>query len=568
MKRLTVLILALFLAGCAWGQIASTNIAEVFLQLGFDPSASSCATLVHISDIHISLADYAITSIPITTNLDPRLVTMANDIRPRPDAIIVSGDLGMMGGISPGFPAYWPWATQEVTVAKQELTKLTNCGAMYVVPGNHDSMYGREDGYLFTNAFVGFSRYTNFTLAGLPIFVLDSQNGGWIDAEQRAWLAGWRSRLDRTKPILVMSHIPMLSVAQGTIGRELGKDALWFVDKWQAPVWFGVGHNHCRSLDVYNYGSTCITQYMTPSVNRHISTSPWPWNGLTAGFAVWCITNGSVRAIISGVLTNSTYYVFDPDSHHPTPCRPYENLTNVLFHVEEGHFNRSNYAATAYAQSGMKDVGYYWLFPQQYICRLPVERYPNATRAFLLCGSTNDLRFYFGSDTIVWNEAPCEFFLDSVASVVIPDPLRSGPLWFRATMEVNSIGGFGLGTTNPISEFAAWAGTMVGDSDLTPESRLSWGGWSWQSFLFGVDSDRADGLKELNGLPWLGGWPSRKDGTLRFPARASLSYRVEQSASVTGPWSPAVVTWGSVTNGWREGIITNTGSLVFRITAR
>ena len=176
--------------------------------------------------------------------------------------------------------------------------------------------------------------------------------------------------------------------------------------------------------------------------------------------------------------------------------------------------------------------------------------------------------FYFGPNTNEWTEATCEFFTNGVASAVIPLDRRSDPLWLRVhTDTMNSAGGFGLGTTNAISDYAAWAGKVMGDATVDASSQLSWGGTAWQAFIFGVNPLRMDGMKEIAGFPWVGGWPFRAGGTMRFGALSSLDYAVEQAGTAAGPWTAARVSWGPITNGWREATVTGDSSLVWRISA-
>lgn len=562
MKKLAGILFAL---GIAWvsasGQV-STNIADIYSCFGFDPNGENCATIVQVSDIHMS-------QIPplLVWAMDDRLVNMVNSISPQPTVLMVTGDLGMGGSPSPGFAPIWPAATNEIARARSELERITNCGSMYVVPGNHDTMYGREDGYLFTNVYVGFCHFTNFTVAGLPVIMLDSQNGGWIDSEQHEWLVGMRRGLDENKEVLLAMHFPPLVATPGAIGRELGDEVLWFARGWQADVWVANGHNHCRAYNYFPFGTTTIKQYMVPSANQLIdSASNYCWC-MSSGFAVWCVSNGTVKGIVSAAVTNASYFVLAPAVASDT-CRPYQNQTDVLFHVEEGHFQRSDYSVTV-TNKNSRDVTYFWNYVDNYVCRLPFDRYPQATRVFSLQQLTNNCTFYLGPDTNTWYEVPCEYCSNSVASLAIPPALRASPLWLRVHGVPGAmIGGFGLGTTNPLSSFASWAGKAVGDANLSPDTLLPWGGTAWQAFLFGADPLRRDPLRESGGFPWMGGWPSRQGDTVRFGARTSLVYTVEQAATIGGPWSSAAVIWGLATNGWREGTITKAGSLVYRISAR
>src|ERR1700744_5365800 len=80
-------ILFLFLSSVsARGQ--STNIADLYRQIGFNPSATNCGVLVQATDIHMAADSSLLAQGMIVTNLDPRLVSMINGISPRPTAMI------------------------------------------------------------------------------------------------------------------------------------------------------------------------------------------------------------------------------------------------------------------------------------------------------------------------------------------------------------------------------------------------------------------------------------------------------------------------------------------------
>jgi hypothetical protein len=321
--------------------------------------------------------------------------------------------------------------------------------------------------------------------------MLDSQNGGWLDAEQFNWLAGWKRQLDKSKPVMVMLHIPLFVGGQPTVGRESEEGVLWFLEGWRAPTWIGAGHNHCRFQQEYDFGTTHITQYAVPSANQYISKSSDWWDCLSSGFAVWCITNGTVKGIISWAATNGSYFVLGSDPSEPVKVKdlePYDSTSNVLFHVEEGHFDRGKYSVTVTnGANGAKDVTYYWIFAEDYTCQLPIDKYPNANRAFCLRldPGVEDPIFYLGPDTNTWTEVPLEFSANGLYSVVIPDNLKSNTLWFKTT-GFGNYAGFGLGTSNQMTDFERWAGRYLGDAKASGSTMTPTGVPAWMAYNFAI----------------------------------------------------------------------------------
>lgn len=433
---------------------SSTNVTHCYEFLNFQPSAENCAVMVQICDIQICFTNTG----PLTANLDERLVRMLNSITPQPQVLAFAGDLCNSLNRSPGFQPVLPAGSNELVAAKNELNRLTNYGAFYAVPGNHDCVTGDYTGTYWTNI-MQISRYTNFTLAGMPVIMLDSQFQGYIDPEQAEWLFGLRRKTDRTKPILLMQHLPAVQ-AGSSFGRESQNTILRFLDGWKAPVWIGVGHTHGRGGASMPYQSTMIRQVYTASVNARLSPDPNPLGGTGASFSIWCITNGNVRAIISGSLTNETYYVLAEDMNYAEVQVPVTDLTNVLFFAFEGHFKREDFCVTADGPM-CRDCNHWWIYTQRYQCKLPGDRFPEATRGlFALSWSTNGINCYLGANGTNWTACPWEFYKSGIGAVAIPPSLRGAPIYMKVEGQTNQPGdwitefyaaGFGMATTNIVS---------------------------------------------------------------------------------------------------------------------
>jgi predicted MPP superfamily phosphohydrolase len=425
MRKLIYLIYFLASAVAANAQVWSTNISDVYAHLKFNPSATNCGTLVQISDIHISL-DPVQLYLGIVTNLDERLVRMIDQMNPQPSAMIVTGDLSVSGAIAFGNGPSMPNASNELVYAKLALSRYTNF-PLYIVPGNHDNpAIEVTNSALFNSVFTNWPRYTNFSVAGMPVVALAGHGGGWLDPEEVAWLGKKQQEFDHSKPVIVAVHQPVMS-ALGGDARETKRQITWFLRPWTAPTYTMTGHAHMRAADEYSLGSTTVTEYVCPSGQNGLWPTINPMAPGACGFNVWCITNGQLAGVIVGVLTNQTYYFWDVTKHGVPVANLYEGTTNILFRAEEGHFDRAAYEMK---YKGGWDVTYWRSYAQIYTCRLPISRFTNATHAFFICDQTNATTFYLGHSTNSWGPIPILGYQNGIVSAFIPPALRSDPLYF------------------------------------------------------------------------------------------------------------------------------------------
>ena len=539
----------------------STNLADVYAQVGFDPAATNCGVIVQLSDIHMSLA--AGGGDAVLTNLDARVVSMVNAITPRPDAIAVTGDVASnVGPGSPGAGPDYPNGTNELTMAKAELAKLTNCGAMYVCPGNHDSVYGDYTGSAFETIF-GLSRFTNFAVANLPVVMLDSGNNGVIDQEQIDWLA--TLNYDRTKPVLAMLHIPIHG--GDMYGRESSRELLWWLGKFKLS-YVACGHDHGNyAIEFPNRGGHVVEHFCPSTDALGHSMAADPTLDQTAGFLIYCVTNGYVQAVIRAAITNANYYTRVTNETWTSSQQPLKNLTNILFTAEEGHFNRSTYQASS---SGGQDCGYWYIYATNYQALLPLDTFTTATRLLVEFNreTTNTVNAYLSTNGTSWTNYAWEFYRDGVGSVVIPVGLRGAPLWFKIAGNGNMfVGGFALGTTATMTAYEQWAGLETGDyraskwstSDVSPAFR----------YALGLHPTRLETTRMLPQAVHGGGWPLRSTNNLTvatLPIRSGVTWSLQSSPSVDGPWTNASGYSSSLTNGYRMVTVTNLGTNFVRLS--
>lgn len=422
----------------------STNINDCYQYLGFNPCGDHCGVIVQISDPHICFTAAG----PLTTNFDSRMIQMINAIKPQPTVLALSGDLTSSIAVGPSAPLTVPGGSNELVQGRSEWRRLTNYAACYAIPGNHDSIFRDYTGRLWTNV-MGVSRYTNFYVGGLPVLMLDTQNQGVIDPEEANWLAQWKGRLDQTKPVMVIQHLPLLGNATAFL-REEQNTTLSFLAQWQAPIWVAVGHTHGRAWNSFANGAAPLNQVYANSCNPLISS-------IEAGFNVFCVTNGGISGVITATLTNQTYSVMGVDAQFAEVPWLMTGTTNALFLVWEGHFKRSDYAVSVSGWN-LGDCDYWWIYATNYTCRLPANQYPNATTVLLGFdhGRVDNLICSLSADGTNWTNVPWGLAtLSGIMSVVIPTNLRGAPLWMNVRGQpfyewhyTCNVGGFGLATTN------------------------------------------------------------------------------------------------------------------------
>jgi 3',5'-cyclic-AMP phosphodiesterase len=121
-------------------------------------------------------------------------------LRPRPDAVLVSGDLADHA------------ADAEYERARELLVPLE--APLYVLPGNHDDRSALRRHFGISGAGDEPVRYS-VDLGPLRLVVLDTtrpgEDPGALDAEQLAWLDAQLAAAPETPALLAMHHPPLLT---------------------------------------------------------------------------------------------------------------------------------------------------------------------------------------------------------------------------------------------------------------------------------------------------------------------------------------------------------------------
>lgn len=463
LKSLTGLGAGLLLFVFAPHPAAGTNLTAAFASLGFDPSAPNCATIVQISDIHMSLKAH----LPrVYTNVDPRLVEMVNGMNPAPEVIVFTGDFSVMGSACFGSPPDTNACLAELWLAKQELRKFTNAPHV-LMPGNHDT-YGTEGEVprLYHTIFSNTPAYGTFEVKGLRAFYLYGHSSANLGPTQEAWLRTAVGELDVNQQVAVFVHQPPLEGV--VIERGIKAPLLESFTNWLAPVWTFSGHNHVRHVAAFRLAQTNIYQFVVPSANPHVSTSPDPLNPFTAGFQVICVRDAQIVGVVFGALTNATYYPVVLPAHVNRARYIFEDVPCPLLLQEEGGYERAAYAEWCKSiMSSTKgyDTGNWWAYVHHWRIRLPLGDYGGTATHALVAHTAACAQFLMGTNTNNLMPASVSAFTNQTAWIEIPPVWRNQQtLWLELTNSVPDcqmhIGGWGLATTEP--------------ADWPPRPRLAW----------------------------------------------------------------------------------------------
>ncbi len=165
--------------------------------------------LAQISDTHICAEGTRLYG-RIDTNAGlRRAVETINRLRPRPDAVLASGDLTEAG------------ETAQYAALRAMLDRLE--APLYVMPGNHDSR-DRLRAAFADHAYLpkdGFLHYA-VELGPLRLIALDTvvpgEDGGTLCAERLGWLEE-RLEADRERPVIIAMHHPPVPIGVDWLDR-------------------------------------------------------------------------------------------------------------------------------------------------------------------------------------------------------------------------------------------------------------------------------------------------------------------------------------------------------------
>jgi len=156
-------------------------------------------SFVQLSDTHVGFNG---PPDPLGTKAFERAVEMVNQLTPKPELILVTGDLTHDS------------EDKDVHSARmkqfKEIASRMNVGTVKCVPGEHDA--GLDGGILFREHY-GATSYS-FDHRGVHFIALDnvSRAKPEVGPEQREWLKKDLARFPKTAPIVVFTHRPLFDL--------------------------------------------------------------------------------------------------------------------------------------------------------------------------------------------------------------------------------------------------------------------------------------------------------------------------------------------------------------------
>lgn len=214
--------------------------------------------LAHLSDLHIRARGEKLYDFIDTNALCARHVAYLNNLRERPDAVVITGDITNCG------------SAEEYIMARRILSLLDY--PVYLIPGNHDNNAHMVDG------FTGFARYLgedpqaiHYVIDDFPVrcvFIDSSVDGelhGHIREETLDWLTTTLEAQPAQQTILFMHHhpLPMGCVHMDLIRCLNGEKLLRLLKNFPQVSRIYCGHTHrtifhqVDSLIICTAPSTC-----------------------------------------------------------------------------------------------------------------------------------------------------------------------------------------------------------------------------------------------------------------------------------------------------------------------
>ena len=160
-------------------------------------------TFVHLTDLHIG--DPSVVDEKLYSDTSATLARILQDVKrlqPAPDFIVASGDLTNRGDVG----------------SYAELKRIFAEAALGIpviwALGNHDTRPGFYQGMLGRTDDLTAAYYHDQVIAGLHVITLDSSSphriGGYLEAEQLAWLAATLETYPEVPKLIVCHHPPSL----------------------------------------------------------------------------------------------------------------------------------------------------------------------------------------------------------------------------------------------------------------------------------------------------------------------------------------------------------------------
>lgn len=156
--------------------------------------------IAQISDLHIRMPGQKAYGVVDTATFLPPMLAQINRLRPRPDCVLVTGDLTDFG--SPDEYAHLRAALQSLEIP------------YYLIPGNHDDRAGLAEAFPDHAYLRDAGRFMQYTVEEYPlrIVALDTvvpmKSHGTLCAERLDWLQARLAEQPERPTLIIMHHPP------------------------------------------------------------------------------------------------------------------------------------------------------------------------------------------------------------------------------------------------------------------------------------------------------------------------------------------------------------------------
>jgi 3',5'-cyclic AMP phosphodiesterase CpdA len=222
--------------------------------------------IAHLSDPHLRPAGVLYQGLVDSNAMFEQAVRHLNSLRPRPDAVVLSGDL-----VDDGTPAEYETARRLLAPIEQPL---------FMIPGNHDERDAFRR-YFSDHAYLPASGPLHFAAAGLgPVRIIGlditvpGQHHGDIDDNAVRWLETTLAA-EPDRPTIVMMHQPPFESGIPYVDKYLCRRGGRLADviaRFPAVERILCGHIH-RHMHL-RFGGTMLCT--APSTTTAIALRLWP----------------------------------------------------------------------------------------------------------------------------------------------------------------------------------------------------------------------------------------------------------------------------------------------------
>ncbi|MDO4628907.1 MAG: metallophosphoesterase [Planctomycetia bacterium] len=384
------------------------TLEEAFSALDFDPNDSASMFFAVTSDIHYSReAEFGF----------QKAIPDLNALQLRPSFLALLGDNVCSMSGSYGSKPNYAQADREIDTLKADLAKLHSDLETFMLVGNHDTFPYEKDAKYFCEK-MGMKPYYTFDRGGIHFVFLNGGHDGFIDEDQKRWLAEVIQSFQPDSTVILAMHQPLGEANERGLTMILPEI---FAD-FTGDVWLLCGHEHFNRFRTVQLPKTTLHEVI-------INSCASGWKRDRPNYWIFCIKNGKVYARIERHIEHSWNCVLSVDTMSKTPsplCQPFEVVKNdILVSSLMGQDKNMEIHAGKGA-----DCGTYWFYLTSITCSFPLLKESKPTRLAILGSLKSPFngtppddkkrRVYVSTDSENWTQ------------LAFPDQPQPGKVWIFA----------------------------------------------------------------------------------------------------------------------------------------